>query len=266
MHVTSDASVSIPICFLCDDPISLNNSKTFECCQKIIHNTCFERSLRSGSLKCCFCATPITDLSLQTKVQGVMLRAFEKRKREEEDDITIVVRSMYNPGEEDISLQDQMDNFLVQLLEREEPLVYKRRLWAEFVEQINNPASQLRQGWTMPDLEEALAFWIVQNVDLVGPFLEEEPFVVSRDILKATAKSLLEDLTLSDAEKKESWDVFFQQYNADPQHREVIDLFILDNGSEFPFLSITQNPSSSVAQSEAAPKYKKSRLDPDEKV
>ncbi|MBX9923702.1 MAG: hypothetical protein K2Y01_06295 [Rhabdochlamydiaceae bacterium] len=266
MHGTSAASVSIPICFLCDDPISLNNSKTFGCCQNIIHNTCFERSLRSGSLKCCFCATPITDLSLQTKVQGVMSRAFEKRKREEQDDITIVVRSMYNPGEEDISLQDQMDNFLVQLLEREEPLVYKRRLWAEFVEQINNPASQLQEGWTMPELEEALAFWIVQNIDLVGPFLEEEPFVVSRDILKATAKSLLEDLTLSDAEKKESWDAFFQQHNADRQNREVIDLFILDNGSEFPYLSITENSSSLVAQSEAAPKYKKSRLDPDEKV
>lgn len=266
MHGISAASASMPICFLCDDPISLNNSKTFECCQKIIHNTCFERSLRLGSLKCCFCATPITDLPVQTKVQGVMLRAFEKRKREEEGNITIVVRSMYNPAEEDMPLQDQMDNFLVQLLEREEPLVYKRRLWAEFVEQMKNPASQLQRGWTIPKLEEELAMWIVDKIDLVGPFLQEEPFVVSRDILKATAKSLLEDLTLSDDGKKESWDVVFQQYNADPQHREVIDLFILDNGSEFPYLSITENSSSLVAQSEAAPKYKKSRLDPDEKV
>ena len=211
--LTSSSTAGLSECFLCSDSIVIEDSKLLECCQQTIHQNCFLNYLAEEYQKCLFCTAEITDIPLQTKVHGLMLRTFQKGKREEHGSLSAVVRAMYNPYELPISFNQQM----------EAPLAHKRRLCAEFVEQIKNPASQVLPGSTKHSLELDFLFYMQDIRDEIAIFLEEAPFIVSRDILKGMAQALLQEESLTHSEKKSGWDRYFQNSLTDPQNRGVID-------------------------------------------
>lgn len=259
MNTIAAASIPVRECFICAQEMSESDSKRLDCCRNVIHNQCWQTHIDHGGQNCVFCSRPIIDIPTQMKAQNVMQKAFNKRCREEEENLTGVVRSMYNPWEAEIDLQVQMDGFLNNLLNRADSLVDKKRLWGEFVKQILNPASQLGEGWTAEDLDEEFSMWMALNIDEILPFLGEEPFVISRDILQSVAQSLLDDNSLSNQEKKEAWETFFQKYSDSRENCDVIQLFVADYADEFPYLNNAEIASDGPSKK----KTKKSESDAD---
>jgi hypothetical protein len=249
-----------PLCLLCDERFEQKNSKKIlECCQNIIHSTCLEKNVKSGMFTCCFCTHPIKNIPTAIKVEGIMRKAFDKKKFEEEGNRSLIVRSMYNALEEDLSPEDQLDDFISAILYLNESLPYKQQLWKEFITQIKNPSSyvnlddhlnlnyaelenmnaQDKINFKKKQLEFQIDDYIEQeHINTIYNLFIEGPFPISQDLLKATAEALT-NIPISDALKKNAWDLFWQPYRQDPENRSYIDQFTTTKQDQFPYLSDT---------------------------